>query len=213
MAPDDFRYLPRASHLVRRPLQEERLPPFRNLGVTAYLGGGKAPLPNGGYFAPLDQMPKRNWASCAQKKNCAACDAGHMPPKAVWCSLILAHVYAREFSDEGGEVGLGPDGTNVAIHESSLLCTVSKERGRDMAQIALLKDKFGLTPAESRLVLRLMAGDTLRSSAAALGVGYETARTTLKAVFRNTVTCRQTELAIVTIRAMAALPSADARTG
>jgi DNA-binding CsgD family transcriptional regulator len=136
-----------------------------------------------------------------------------MPPKAVWCRLVVAHAYAREFSDEGGEVGLGPDRTNVAIHESSLLCAVSKERGRDMAQIALLKDKFGLTPAESRLVLRIVAGDPLRLSAAALGVGYETARTTLKAVFRKTGTCRQAELAIVIIRAMAAPHNSQPRTG
>jgi DNA-binding CsgD family transcriptional regulator len=77
-----------------------------------------------------------------------------------------------------------------------------------MPQIAYLKDKFDLTPAEARLVLRLVAGNSLRSSAAALGIGYETARTTLKTVFRKTETCRQTELAIVTIRAMAALRNA-----
>ena len=52
--------------------------------------------------------------------------------------------------------------------------------------MALLKGKFGLTPAESRLVLRIMAGDSLRLSAAALGIGYETERTTLKTVFRKT---------------------------
>ena len=68
---------------------------------------------------------------------------------------------------------------------------------------AFLKDTFGLTPAESRLVLRLVAGDSLRSSAAALGIGYETARTTLKAVFHKTGTSRQVELVIVMIRAMA----------
>jgi DNA-binding CsgD family transcriptional regulator len=77
-----------------------------------------------------------------------------------------------------------------------------------MPQIEYLKDKFGLTPAEARLVLRLVAGDSLRSSAAALGIGYETARTTLKIVFRKTGTCRQAELAIVTIRAMAGLRNA-----
>ena len=77
-----------------------------------------------------------------------------------------------------------------------------------MPQIEYLKDKFGLTPAEARLVLHLMAGDSLRSSAAALGIGYETARTTLKIVFRKTGTCRQAELAIVTIRAMAGLRNA-----
>ena len=82
-----------------------------------------------------------------------------------------------------------------------------------MPQMAFLKDKFGLTPAEARLVLRLMAGDSLRLSAAALGIGYETARTTLKTVFRKTGTCRQAELAIVIIGALAAHPHAHPQTG
>ena len=73
------------------------------------------------------------------------------------------------------------------------------------AGMAFLKDKFGLTPAQSRLVLRLVAGDTLRFSAAALGIGYETARTTLKSVFRKTGTHRQAEL--VTMIIHAGLPS------
>ena len=71
-----------------------------------------------------------------------------------------------------------------------------------MPQMAFLKERFGLTPAEARLVLRLVAGDSLRSSAAVLGVGYETARTTLKSVFHKTGTCRQAELVIVVIHAM-----------
>ena len=82
-----------------------------------------------------------------------------------------------------------------------------------MPQMAFLKDKFGLTPAESRLVLRLMTGHSLRSSAAALGIGYETARTTLKTVFGKTGTCRQAELAIVIIRALAVHPNAHSQTG
>jgi DNA-binding CsgD family transcriptional regulator len=68
--------------------------------------------------------------------------------------------------------------------------------------MAFLKDKFDLTPAEVRLVLRLMEGDSLRSSAAALGIAYETARTVLKSVFHKTSTCRQAELIIVIINAM-----------
>ena len=68
--------------------------------------------------------------------------------------------------------------------------------------MAFLKDKFDLTPAEVRLVLRLMEGESLRSSAAALGIAYETARTVLKSVFHKTSTCRQAELIIVIINAM-----------
>jgi DNA-binding CsgD family transcriptional regulator len=68
--------------------------------------------------------------------------------------------------------------------------------------MAFLKDKFDLTPAEVRLVLRLMEGESLRSSAAALGIAYETTRTVLKSVFQKTGTCRQAELIIVIINAM-----------
>jgi DNA-binding CsgD family transcriptional regulator len=68
-----------------------------------------------------------------------------------------------------------------------------------MPQMEFLTENFGLTPAEARLVLRLVAGDSLRSSAAALGIGYETARTTLKLVFHKTGTCRQAELVIAMI--------------
>src|SRR4029453_19183216 len=45
-----------------------------------------------------------------------------------------------------------------------------------MPQTALLKNRFGLTPAETRLVLRLMMGDSLHSAAKALGIKYETVR-------------------------------------
>ena len=68
--------------------------------------------------------------------------------------------------------------------------------------MAFLQDKFGLTPAEARLALRLVAGDSLKNSAQALGIGYETARTTLKSIFHKTGTCRQAELVIVIIHPM-----------
>src|SRR5262245_7975775 len=68
--------------------------------------------------------------------------------------------------------------------------------------MAFLKEKFALTPTEVRLVLRLIEGDSLRRSAAALGIAYETARTVLKSVFQKTGTCRQAELVIVIMNAM-----------
>ena len=71
-----------------------------------------------------------------------------------------------------------------------------------MPQAAFLQAEFGLTPAEARLVLRLVAGDSLRSSAKTLSIGYETARTTLKSIFQKTGTRRQAELVIVIIHAM-----------
>lgn len=71
-----------------------------------------------------------------------------------------------------------------------------------MPQAAFLKCRFDLTPAEARIVLRLVAGDLLRCAANALGITYETVRTHLKAVFQKTGTCRQAELVIVVMRAM-----------
>jgi DNA-binding CsgD family transcriptional regulator len=74
--------------------------------------------------------------------------------------------------------------------------------GAGMPQAPFLKSRFDLTPAEARIVLRLVAGDSLQSAAKALGVTYGTVRTHLKAVFQKTGACRQAELVIVVIQAM-----------
>src|SRR5262245_18810818 len=68
--------------------------------------------------------------------------------------------------------------------------------------IDLLRYHFGLTPAEARLALHLVAGDALRSAAAKLSITYETARTELKNIFNKTGTCRQAELVIVLVTAL-----------
>lgn len=65
--------------------------------------------------------------------------------------------------------------------------------------IDLLRSHFGLTPAEARLALQLVAGETLRSAAAKLGISYETVRTHLKTIFNKTGTCRQAELVVVLV--------------
>jgi DNA-binding CsgD family transcriptional regulator len=68
--------------------------------------------------------------------------------------------------------------------------------------IELLRCHFGLTPAEARLALHLVAGETLRSAEAKLGITYETARTHLKNIFDKTGTCRQAELVVVIVTAI-----------
>src|SRR3954447_21847810 len=68
--------------------------------------------------------------------------------------------------------------------------------------IDLLRSHFGLSPAEVRLALHLVAGETLRSAAVKLSISYETARTSLKNIFRKTGTCRQAELVIVILTAL-----------
>lgn len=52
--------------------------------------------------------------------------------------------------------------------------------GRDMARL------FDLTPAERRILDKLIAGDDLREAAAALQISIHTARTQLKSIFRKT---------------------------
>jgi DNA-binding CsgD family transcriptional regulator len=71
-----------------------------------------------------------------------------------------------------------------------------------MPQIAFLKDRFDLTPAEARLVAHLMTGESLRSCEKVLGIKYGTLRGQLKSVFQKTKTHRQAELVTVVIRAM-----------
>jgi len=69
----------------------------------------------------------------------------------------------------------------------------------------LIMDKFidrlrfhlGLTPAEARLALHLVAKGTLRSAAVKFSISYETARTHLKKIFNKTKTCWQTQLVVV----------------
>ena len=74
--------------------------------------------------------------------------------------------------------------------------------GSRMPQVAFLRNRFDLTPAEAGLVLRLMTGELLQSAAKALGIKYGTARTYLKSIFKKTGACRQAELVVVVIRAM-----------
>jgi DNA-binding CsgD family transcriptional regulator len=68
--------------------------------------------------------------------------------------------------------------------------------------IDLLRRHFGLTPAEARFALHLVAGETLRSAEAKLSITYETARTHLKNIFHKTGTSRQAELLIVILTAL-----------
>src|SRR5262249_25297684 len=65
-----------------------------------------------------------------------------------------------------------------------------------------LQSHLGLTPAEARLALHLVAGETLRSAAAKFNISYQTARTHLKNIFNKTGACRQAELVIVILTAL-----------
>jgi DNA-binding CsgD family transcriptional regulator len=81
------------------------------------------------------------------------------------------------------------------------------DEGRGIPQADSLENRFDLTPAEASLVIHLVAGASLRSSATALGIKYETARSSLKSVFQKTKTHRQTELVLTVFHAMSKPPA------
>lgn len=74
-----------------------------------------------------------------------------------------------------------------------------------MPHDAAIRTLFALTAAESRLALRLLTGESLRSAASALGITYESARSQLKSIFHKTRTHRQGELIVLLARAIGRL--------
>jgi DNA-binding CsgD family transcriptional regulator len=75
---------------------------------------------------------------------------------------------------------------------------------RSKITVAFLQNQFDLTPAEARLVVHLVRGRSLKSSAKAFGVSYETVRRQVKSVFHKTGAHRQSELLLTVIRAIRA---------
>jgi DNA-binding CsgD family transcriptional regulator len=65
----------------------------------------------------------------------------------------------------------------------------------------LLRDLFGLTPAEAKLAMRLAGGDSLNDAAVALGVARNTVRAQLQAIFSKTGVARQADLVRLLIQA------------
>ena len=68
--------------------------------------------------------------------------------------------------------------------------------------VTFLQNRFNLTPAEARLVVHIVTGNSLKSSAKAFGVGYETVRRQVKSVFHKPGTHRQSELVLTVLRAV-----------
>ena len=75
-----------------------------------------------------------------------------------------------------------------------LLLLVRDASRRQIPSPRLLIDVFGVTPAEARLMLKLIDGLSLTAAAQALGISRNTARTQLSAVFSKTRLNSQTQL-------------------
>jgi DNA-binding CsgD family transcriptional regulator/PAS domain-containing protein len=67
----------------------------------------------------------------------------------------------------------------------------------------VLRELYGLTPAESALATLLAEGKTLQEAAGLRGVTHQTARSQLKSIFSKTATRRQSEL----LRLLLSLPA------
>lgn len=80
------------------------------------------------------------------------------------------------------------------------------DRDAAMGLESYLRNTLHLTPAEARLALRLLHGDSLKDAAAGIGISYETARSTLKSVFQKTNVRRQVELVLTLARHAAEHP-------
>ena len=63
-----------------------------------------------------------------------------------------------------------------------------------------LQQLFGLTPAEARVALALMDGDSPREAAERLGIRYQTVRNQLQSLYQKTMTSRQAELVLLLAR-------------
>lgn len=75
----------------------------------------------------------------------------------------------------------------------AILMLVDPDEHREPAE-PILRQAFGLTPAEARLAIELASGQELREIAAAQHISELTVRTQLRAIFAKTETHRQAEL-------------------
>ncbi|MGE0098220.1 MAG: hypothetical protein AB7S86_07705 [Hydrogenophaga sp.] len=74
------------------------------------------------------------------------------------------------------------------------LLTVTRTEWSDPAAPGILRQQYGCTPSETRLVMHLLDGLNLRAAAQATGTTYESARTTLKRVFLKVGVQSQSQL-------------------
>ena len=110
---------------------------------------------------------------------------------------------------ESGKAGLtvvvGPlDGNKVTSQTSPAAFVLLTHSDRESSRPAwMLRNIYGLTPAEISMAERLMKGDTPTQAAGALNIKISTARWHLSSLFQKTDTGRQSEL----VRRLLSLPN------
>jgi DNA-binding CsgD family transcriptional regulator len=97
------------------------------------------------------------------------------------------------------------DGGNPRWLGASVLILIVDPNIARAPDEAVLRQLFGLTPAEAALAAQLAIGLSLREAASARGIAYSTARSYLEQIFHRTGTRRQAELT----RVLLTLPKAS----
>lgn len=89
----------------------------------------------------------------------------------------------------------------AASRPLALVLITGPRRESEVAR-ALLRGLYGLTPTETRVLMRLLEGDTQKAIAEQLSVSINTVKTHFKGLFRKTRTRRQAELVALVARAV-----------
>ena len=119
---------------------------------------------------------------------------------------IAAAVGRMLVGRHGGRVAyiltVAPLGVELAVYECPLAMILVADPDARAPSERDLAEFFGLSPAESRLAMALLAGNVLHDIAAASGVRITTARTQLSSILRKVGVTRQAEL----IRVLSSIP-------
>lgn len=153
------------------------------LGSDLWIRRGRLVSDDGHALAVLSALCRQSPGSDAAKRSSALLTRDGMP----W---LLAQI-----------TDLSPLARDVFCGGRKLLFlrpVVSK----DLVDPEFLTTVFGLTPTEARFASALTHGPGLDAGCAALGLGRETGRTHLRAIFRKTNTGSQAELAALLSKVM-----------
>ncbi len=129
----------------------------------------------------------------------------------------LKKITTRSASSNGFPITLWRDGTPWLIAQSVTLSSLASDVFSGGKRLLLLQDvlptgsvnsdylrmAFALTPAEARLASELVDGAGLGKASMAIGIGKETGRTHLSAIFGKTGTSSQAQLAALLSRVFA----------
>lgn len=90
-------------------------------------------------------------------------------------------------------------GLGLGTERAAAAVVFSDPDTRPQASAEDIAALFGFTPAESRLVVRLVGGDTLVEAARHMGISPNTAKTQLQSVFLKTGCSKQSELVALVV--------------